>query len=146
MAAGLALNEEKIEEFTKAINNSVASIDEKDFIPKDELMGMLETNSIDTELLNIFEQFEPYGEANPRPSFLIQDADIVEIKVMGKDKNHCKIVVRQNKHEKQTLELILFKQVLQMPHNKKITCSYSVTKNEWNNRVSPQLLVNKLYI
>ena len=39
MAAGLGLKEGNIEEFTKSINLSAASIDEKDFIPKNELMG-----------------------------------------------------------------------------------------------------------
>ena len=145
MAAGLGLKEEDIEEFTNSINLSATSIDEKDFIPKDELMGILDTDSIDIELLSIFEQFEPYGEANPRPSFLIKDADVVEIKTMGKDKSHCRITIRQNPHERRTLELILFKQVLEMPQNKKITCSYSVTKNEWNNRISTQLLIKKIY-
>jgi len=32
-----------------------------------------------------------------------------------------------------------------MPENRKISCSYSVTKNEFNGRVSPQLLVKKIY-
>ena len=64
---------------------------------------------------------------------------------MGKDKNHCRITIRQNPHERKTLELILFKQVLEMPQNKKITCSYSITKNEWNNRISTQLLISKIY-
>ena len=123
MAAGLGLNASKIDNFRLSINKSAQNIDAKDFLPTDEIMGILETDSIDLELLQLFEQFEPYGEANPRPSFLIQDAEIIEIKTMGKDKNHCRIIVRQNLHERKTLELILFKQVLVMPQNKKLYCS-----------------------
>jgi len=145
MAAGLGLDANKIDDFTHAINKSAQSIDAKDFIPKDEIMGTLETQEIDLELLQLFEEFEPYGEANPRPSFMVKDAEIVEIKTMGKDKNHCRIIIRQNKHDRKTLELILFKQVLEMPQDKKLSCSYTITKNEWNNRVSTQMLVKKLY-
>lgn len=145
MAAGLGLDANKIDSLREAINISASHIDEKDFIPNDEHMGVLDSESIDLELLELFERFEPYGEANPRPSFLIKEADIVEIRTMGKEKNHCRITIRQNQHERKTLELILFKQVLEMPENKKLTCSYTITKNEWNNRISTQLLINKLY-
>lgn len=145
MAAGLGLDADKIQEFTKTINISASKIDEKDFLPSDEHMGILESESIDSELLDIFEKFEPYGEANPRPSFLIKEAEIVEIRTMGKEKNHSRITIRQNQHERKTLELILFKQVLEMPEDKRLTCSYTITKNEWNNRISTQLLINKLY-
>lgn len=145
MAAGLGLDASNIEVFSKAINQSALKLDDKDFIPKDDIMGILESSSIDLELLSIFDKFEPFGEANPRPTFLIKDAQIVEIKTFGKEKNHSKITVRQNQHDRKTLELILFKQVLEMPQNKKLTCSYSINKNEWNNRITIQLLINKLY-
>jgi single-stranded-DNA-specific exonuclease len=106
---------------------------------------MLPSNELDLELLDLLDSFEPYGEANTRPSFLINDADIIEIKIFGKDKSHSKIIVRQFSHEKETIELILFKKVFQMPKNRKITCSYRATKNEFNNRVSIGLIVNKIY-
>ena len=146
MAAGLGLLEKNIDTFRENINISASKIDEQDFIPKDEIMGILETDAIDIKLLNIFEQFEPYGEANLRPSFLIQDAEILQITTMGKDKNHCRITIRQNPHERKTLELILFRQVLEMPENKKLSCSYKITKNEFNNRINTQLLINKVFI
>ena len=145
MAAGLGLEEKNIEAFTEAINQSAKNLEDKDFIPKTEVMGILESSSIDLELLNIFDSFEPYGEANPRPTFLIKDAKIVEIKTFGKEKDHSKIVVRQHQHDRKTLELIPFKQVIEMPQNKILTCSYSINKNEWNNRIYIQLLIKKLY-
>ncbi len=145
MAAGLGLSAANIELFSDAINQSALKINDKDFIPKDNIMGMLKSSSIDLELLNIFDSFEPFGEANPRPTFLIKDAMIIEVKTFGKEKNHSKIIVRQNQHERKTLELILFKQVLKIPQDRKLTCSYSVNKNEWNNRINIQLLINKLY-
>lgn len=145
MAAGLGLDVTNLEIFSDAMAKSALKIDEKDFIPKDNIMGILESASIDLELLNIFDKFEPFGEANSRPTFLIKDAQIVEVKTFGKEKNHSRIIVRQNKHDRKTLELILFKQVLEIPQNAKLTCSYSINKNEWNNQINIQLLINKLY-
>lgn len=145
MAAGLGLKEDDILAFTQEINKTAALLDPKDFEPKEALTGILNTQDIDLELLDLLEQFEPYGEANLRPRFLIKDAHIVSIKLMGADKSHSRIEIRQNLYENKTLELIAFRTIYEMPPSKKITCSYTVTKNEFNNKVSAQLLVNKIY-
>jgi single-stranded-DNA-specific exonuclease len=145
MAAGLSLKQSNIDIFRDAINESASSIDSDDFVPKDNVLGILSSKDIDFELLNLLESFEPYGEANNRPSFLLKDAQVIDIKTMGKEKSHCKITLKQFPHERKTLELVLFRQVLQMPKNKKLSCSYTITKNEFNSSVSLQLLVNKIY-
>ncbi|QFR48216.1 single-stranded-DNA-specific exonuclease RecJ [Sulfurimonas lithotrophica] len=146
MAAGLSIDKENIYSFTKAINESAKNIPDSCFLPKDDVLGILDSSSIDIELLNIFDMFEPYGEANKRPTFLIQNAYIEDIKIFGREKNHSKIIIRQNKDDLNSLELTLFREVFEMPQNKKITCSYTVNKNIWNNRISTQLLINKIYI
>jgi len=145
MAAGVGLQTKDIPAFREAINKSAAKIPKKDFLPKDELTGILDTQEIDEELLSILERFEPYGEANSRPLFLLQDAEVVSIKLMGSDKSHSRIEVRQYPHQRQTVELIAFRTVFTMPADKKITCSYTVSKNEFNGRVKPQLLLQKIY-
>ena len=145
MAAGMGLEEENIDAFREAINESASKLDPDDFLPLDSVSGILPSTDIDLDLLNLLDSFEPYGEANTRPSFLINDAQIVEVKLFGKDKSHSKIVVKQSAHERQTLELILFKRVFEMPDDRRVTCSYRATKNEFNNRVSVQLIVDKIY-
>lgn len=145
MAAGLSLKVEDVEEFKKAINKTANNIDEKDFIPKEYITGVLPTDEIDFELLDILQQFEPYGEGNLKPRFLMEDADIISIKPLGKEKLHSKIEIRQFSHERKTVELLLFRTLLEMPKDKKLKCSYTVSKNEFNGRVSVQLLVNKVY-
>lgn len=145
MAAGLGLHVKDIEAFTQDINQSAKKIPEEDFIPKNQISGILQSDDIDMELLTLLEQFEPYGEANLRPTFLIKDAEVVSIKLMGADKSHSRIEVRQYPHQRNTVELIAFRQVFEMPDDKKLTCSYSVAKNEFNGRVSAQLLINKIF-
>ena len=145
MAAGLGLHVENIDTFREAVNISASKLSRDDFIPKDEFTGIITSDMIDFELLNMLDQFEPFGEANPRPRFLIKDAEVVSIKTFGSDKSHSKVSLRLYPHDRKTLELILFRQVLEMPENKKLTCSYTVTKNEFNSRVSVQLLINQIY-
>jgi len=145
MAAGLSMGKENLDTFRTLINESAKAIPDCDFIPKEDLLGTLDSNTIDLELLNIFDTFEPYGEANKRPTFLIQNAYVQDIKVFGREKNHSKIILKQEQNDLTQLELILFKQVYEMPQDKQITCSYTINKNVWNNKVSIQLLINKIY-
>jgi len=145
MAAGLGLNTKDILDFTEAINKSAKKINPKDFIPIESLMGILDAGEIDMQLLELLESFEPYGEANNKPLFLFKDAEVVSIKLMGADKSHSRIEIRQYPHQRKTLQIILFRRVYEMPEDKKITCSYSISKNEFNGKVNLQLLCNKIY-
>jgi single-stranded-DNA-specific exonuclease len=145
MAAGVGLEEKNIEAFKDAINKSASTLNPDDFRSLDEVVGILPSSEIDLELLNLLESFEPYGEANARPLFLIKDAQIIEMKAFGKEGSHSKITLKQFTYEKNSIELIQFKKVLVMPSEKKLTCSYRVVKNEFNSRVSAQLIINKIY-
>lgn len=145
MAAGLGVLKENIIEFRNAINKSAETIPHEDFRPKEELTGVFNTDEIDNELLTLLEQFEPFGEANLRPTFLIENADVVNVHLMGTEKSHSKIEIKQFAHQRQTIELIAFKTIFEMPENRKITCSYTISKNEFRGKVIPQLLINKIY-
>jgi len=145
MAAGMGLKADNIIAFREAINESAKKINPKDFEPKEMISGILDTDDIDLELLALLEGFEPYGEANLRPSFLLKDAEVVNIKLMGADKSHSRIEIRQYPHQRKTVEIIAFRTVYEMPENKKITCSYKVAKNEFNGKINVQLLCNKIY-
>jgi len=145
MAAGLGLKSKDIDAFREAINRSAAKIPAEDFIPKEQITGILDSEDIDFELLELLERFEPYGEANARPRFLFKDAEVVSIKLMGADKSHSRIEVRQYPHQRETVELIAFRRVFEMPDDRKISCSYSVAKNEFNGRTSLQLLIDKIF-
>ena len=145
MAAGLGLKSENIASFRDAINKTAMQIPSEDFIPNEKLTGVLRVDEIDLELLRILGEFEPFGEANNRPTFLIENAEILKITLMGKEKSHSRIEIRQFPHERSTMELIAFRTVFEMPEDKKISCSYTISKNEFNGRVTPQLLINKIY-
>lgn len=145
MAAGLSLEKKNLKEFKKALNASAKKLDPDDFTPTESLSGILETDEIDHQILDLFDIFEPFGEANARPAFLLENAEVVSIKLLGADKSHSKIEVRQYPHQRKTIELIAFRTIFEMPKDRQITCSYTIAKNEFNGRVSTQLLVKKIY-
>lgn len=145
MAAGLSLRTENIDAFRKAINADAKTLHPDAFLPCEELIGELDSGSIDFELLEILERFEPYGEGNPRPRFLARDAHVVAIKYFGNDGSHSRISVRLHTHERQTHELIAFRRTVERPETSKMTCSYTVNKNEFNGNTSLQMLIERIY-
>lgn len=68
-AAGVQLDEEKYEEFCEylaSVNIDYAKNDENSC---DEFLLKIDSRDIDEELLHILEEFEPYGQGNPKPIF-----------------------------------------------------------------------------
>lgn len=145
MAAGLSMSEEVVERFKEGINRSASKLNPHDFIPKSEIIGELDTESITPELLHLLERFEPYGEGNPRPRFLMRSAHVTEVKLFGSDKSHSRLTLRPNPIRSQTLEFIAFRRILECPESKTLSCSYTVNKNEFNGKVSMQLLIERLF-
>ena len=145
MAAGLSLNVHNIEAFKQALNQSAKALPREAFVPKEEVLGILHPEAIDFELLELLERFEPYGEANARPKFLAKDARVVDVRTFGAEGSHSRITLALHPASNVTHEFVLFRRVIDPKECECLTCSYSVTKNEYNNRVSLQLLVSTLY-
>lgn len=145
MAAGLSMSSDAVNVFHQGINEAAKEVNPADFIPHNEIVGELEHEMINFELLALLEQFEPYGEGNPRPRFLIRNADVVAVKLFGSDQSHSRIELRPSRISQKTLELIAFRRTLECPESKKMSCSYTINKNEWNGRVSLQLMVERIF-
>lgn len=145
MAAGLSLKIENLETFTKQINIEANKLDDDAFLPKEVIVGELESSSLNPSLLQTLQAGEPYGEANPRPSFVFKNAEVVSIKLFGADKSHSRITLRLHPHERQTHELIAFRQVLEMPESRTMSCSYTINKNEFNGRITMQMILSRIY-
>ncbi len=144
MAAGLAMPQEHLETFKEHINAVASKIDPDDFIPQEELIGELQASTINLNLLDLLDAYEPFGEANPRPRFLAKEAYVESVNYMGKERDHSRIGIQLEggieKHD-----LIAFKQRYKMATNRRLSCSYTISKNEWNGKISIQMMLDKLY-
>jgi len=145
MAAGLSLDISNLDAFRRALNAEAALLDPDDFLPKEEIVGSLNGSDIDFDLLRILEQFEPYGEGNPRPRFLASRAEVVGVRLLGAERSHSKVTLRMQPHEQNTFDLMAFRQVLTVPKDRTMTCSYTLNKNEFNGKVSIQLMLERIY-
>ena len=142
MACGLSLDLENLKNFEEGINKEASFLNEEDFLNNDDILGILDLKEVDLELLSILDEYEPFGEANKRPKFFLKDANIIDIKNFGSNQNHTKLKVSKNNYEK---DLFLFKNDIEFKKGDKITCSFFVNKNEWQNNIKAQIILDRIY-
>ena len=68
-AAGVQLDEEKYEEFCEYLASIDIDYAKNEENSCDEFLLKVDSRDIDEELLRIIEEFEPYGQGNPKPIF-----------------------------------------------------------------------------
>lgn len=93
MAAGFSLEEEKIPQLRKQLNEN-AGLKEEDFIKKIVFDDVLELDKITMPLIQEFELLKPYGNGNPQPLFAVKDVSIVNATVIGVNKNVVKLSLK----------------------------------------------------
>ncbi len=93
MAAGLSLEESRVEEFRQRINAN-CPLTEEDFIPKIMLDAVVPFEYWDMEKVESLSLLEPFGKANTKPNFAERDLTICSIKELGKNKNVLRLNVK----------------------------------------------------
>jgi single-stranded-DNA-specific exonuclease len=97
-AAGVVLAEDKIGLFKEKIN-AVAKqmLKKEDLIPSLEIDLELAPADINWELFDGLERFEPFGQGNKPPKFLVKNLEIKNCRVVGNGSKHLKLELTSEK-------------------------------------------------
>lgn len=97
-AAGLALDSNKIEDLSYEVNQFAKyELNEEDLIENVNVEYELSEESIDLDLIEELHKLEPFGLSNPNPKFIVRDALLKNINVIGKNKQHLKFTIEKEK-------------------------------------------------
>ncbi len=140
-AAGLSIKKEKLQEFKTKMEEAFEKLPKELFTPKEEILGEIDASAINFKLLEILNYFEPYGQENPVPLFTIKEAFVKIDKLIGKNKNHQKLILQK---EFSTLESLDFNFEERVQRGDKIDLIFSVSKNVFRGIVTPQLVIRKI--
>lgn len=102
LAAGLSIEEEKIEEFTNKFEQVVTESlvgEPKQIIPVD---ARIDYRNLNIELLKDINTLKPYGQANKEPVFMYKGLKVQSIRTIKEDK-HLKLTLRDDKYQIETL-------------------------------------------
>jgi single-stranded-DNA-specific exonuclease len=97
-AAGLKIDMDNISELRKKFNEAVdTSLNENDYIPELNIDAFLETEDINTELMDWLEKMQPFGAGNKEPVFCMKNLRLHQpFSYVGKEKTHLKIFLEKN--------------------------------------------------
>ena len=159
MAAGLSLQEDKVDELRIALNNKCELTDE-DLTRKIMIDSSLPLEYLNLHLIEELNVLEPFGKGNSKPVFGVRDAKITKAMLLGKDKNVLKLKLLTNNNI--TIDAMIFNdlenfesKIIEKYGNEELDNLYNKSNNnipmdftfypsinEWNGNKSIQIAVN----
>ena len=140
-AAGFTILKKNFEDFeSKILDITDKDIPKSALIPKIEYDLNLERDLIKKELLGIISELEPFGNGNPEPLFVTENLVIKDIKILGKEQQHLKLLF-----EELEIPAIYFNGTKnKAPLNKgdNIKILYSLNENHWQGNTYLQIKIN----
>ena len=92
MAAGFTIKTSHIQNFSESINQYAKQrLAEELLVPKLSIECELKSEDINRKTLEIVNQFEPYGMANPQPLFLTRNMLVEDVRCVGAASDHLKL-------------------------------------------------------
>jgi len=136
-AAGLSIEKDNYEIFKSQITK------EKIKKPKEKssCLGEISFSLIDWELVELLQKYEPYGEQNPKPTFITKKVEVVEVKRAGEQKEHLMMHLKNNNI---TFKAIQFKSKQHPNRGDTIDIEYAIEKNSFQNQTTIQLQIVRL--
>jgi single-stranded-DNA-specific exonuclease len=106
-------------------------------------LGILPYSEIDIELLEILEQHEPYGESAPKPLFLSPKSIVQSSRILGNEIHHTAYTLTDTLSHK-TQKAIIFRKKHPLKPNDSIQFSFTLSRNTFQNRSFPQLIIQQI--
>ena len=142
LAAGLSLEEEKVEVFRKRINE-LADLTELDLQMKVSIDMRLPFPYINEELIHELKILEPFGKGNGKPLFAESKLRVIQPRIFGKNRNVLKC--RLEDQQGNQMEAVYFGEVedclRQMEKKQIMSFTYYPSINEYMGRRTIQLTI-----
>ena len=139
-AAGMSIEPQNLEPFKSSLE-SICPSNCINSLRFEDVLGEIDPNDIDFELLEILEEHEPYGQKNSRPLFVLKNLEVKVSKYIGKNENHLKLILQNGG---KTLESLFFNFDQKAKRGDFIDIVCNVQKNSFRGLVTPQLLIKEI--
>ena len=139
-ACGIKILPEKMSEFVSDVNDYYDSLkltDQEKYLKVQAEFMTEDFEGFSEDLLDDMAKLEPFGNGNPEPIFELEKVKAVEVRAVGKEGNHLRMIVMDSSGQRMTLVAFSApEEWLNTPVNSVISAVIQVVRNEWNGRVS----------
>jgi len=141
-AAGFSLKNDQIDRFSEEMEKIVGEeLTNTKLIPTVSIDCVLDINELNDNLVKSVVQLEPFGSDNPKPVFLSEKLEVMDIITMGLSGQHLKLRVRGN--ESKVFSAIAFNRAdkWDLKLGGLIDMVYTVEFNEFNGKKDIQMKI-----
>ncbi|MBA4541347.1 MULTISPECIES: single-stranded-DNA-specific exonuclease RecJ [Thermoactinomyces] len=147
MAAGMTLAVKDLDLLHERLSELAQEwLTPEDYIPLLHAEGELELERIEPALIEQMEALAPYGVGNPTPLFILKDAPVARVQLMGKDKEHMKIYLQTDGGTVEAVGFRIGEAAREIAPLSRIRLLGELQMNEWNGQRSPQFIIRDLMI
>lgn len=145
MAAGFSIRTEMIDKFIQSFEKDNSKIlTNKLLAPKLRIDLTMGFDLIKEDLVKKLEKFEPAGLGNPTPTFETDNVEVIESRLVGRDKSHLKLVLRNRSVILDAIGFGLGFGNNNLVKGNKVNIVYTIEENVWNGSRSIQLKIKDI--
>lgn len=147
MAAGMTLDLENVAQLRDRLNSlAEEQLTEDHLIPVTYLDEEVRLEDVHLTSLDEMNLLSPFGMDNPKPKVLINNVDIANMRKIGSEQNHLKVLVNENGSNLDGIGFGLGALMDQISPASKISLIGELSINEWNNIRKPQIFIHDLAV
>ncbi|HEY2420167.1 MAG TPA: single-stranded-DNA-specific exonuclease RecJ [Neobacillus sp.] len=147
MAAGMTLELEDVSLLRAKLNElAMEQLSAEDLIPLTVLDQEIHLEDINLASLDEMNKLSPFGIDNPKPKVLIHNVEITNMRRIGSDQNHLKLVINENEANLDGIGFGLGRLFDQISPVAKISLIGELSINEWNNKRKPQIFIQDIAV
>lgn len=147
MAAGFTIESSKLKKLEKEIKKlSQQEIKDNLLQPKINIDLEISLENISWPLLKAVERFGPFGLGNPRPCFVLAEAEIFNVRTVGREQKHLKLMIK-DKERSRVLEAIGFNfgsLASKISSQERVDICFNLEANTWNNEKKLELKIKDI--
>lgn len=145
-AAGLELETKNLEAFTARINQIAREdLKDRDLTPILSVDAELTIADVNWELFDNLEKFEPFGQGNERPLWLIKNLEITSVRIVGNGSKHLKLELKSDQLSGKIFKAIGFGLARNgnatLAYGDKIDIVAEIIVDEWNGTRNLQMKI-----
>lgn len=106
----------------------------------------LGAQDITWDVVEYLERFGPFGIGNPRPKFMAQSLEVLDVRLVGAKQQHLKLRIGLGNHRLEAIAFGMGYLASELAVSKKIDAIFELSVNEWNGRKDMQLKISDLKI
>lgn len=145
MAAGFTIETKKIESFKrKMFKIADQMLDYDDLEPSINIDCQIDFGDINWKLMPEIEKLEPFGIGNPRPRFVLRNAEVSQKRAVGSQRKHLKLTLSEGKKKLSAIGFNFGFMASKIGTDDHLDLAFTLEKNAWNGRLELQLKVKDI--